>query len=109
MSLPATAKWVALALIGLAIAIGVAIAAANLAGQQIGISSESVTAGDRLAPAFESHHGGKNGGQTGPSGDHGGEPEEPETTAPEETVPAEPREEPSGSDDHGGQGSDSDD
>ena len=52
MTLPATAKWVLLALLGLAIAIGVAIAAANLTSQQIGIASESVSAGDALAPAL---------------------------------------------------------
>ena len=43
--MPATAKWVLLALAGLAVAIGVAIAAANLTGQQIGIAS------DRSPPA----------------------------------------------------------
>lgn len=52
MSLPATLKWVLLALAGLAIAIGVAIAAANLTSRQIGIASESVSAGDSLAPSL---------------------------------------------------------
>ncbi|MGN6276475.1 MAG: hypothetical protein ACTHNP_11200 [Solirubrobacterales bacterium] len=52
MSSRGAAKWVALALVGLAIAIGVAIAAANLTSQQIGIASESVSAGDALAPSL---------------------------------------------------------
>jgi hypothetical protein len=49
-----TAKWIALALLGLAIAAGVAVAASNLVSRQIGIASESVSAGDDLAPAVES-------------------------------------------------------
>ncbi len=51
MSLPATVKWIGLALLGLVIAAAVAIAASHLASQQIGIASESITAGDALAPA----------------------------------------------------------
>jgi hypothetical protein len=61
VSLSATAKWVLLALAGLAIAIAIAIAAANLTSQQIGIASESVSAGDALAPALQAPAG--NGGQ----------------------------------------------
>lgn len=81
MSMPATAKWVLLALLGLAIAIGVAIAAANLTSQQIGIASESVSAGDALAPALSVPGEGKP--QQG-GGDHGGPDEEaPTTTVPE--------------------------
>jgi hypothetical protein len=49
-----TAKWIALALLGLAISAGVAVAASNLVSRQIGIASESVSAGDDLAPAVES-------------------------------------------------------
>jgi hypothetical protein len=48
-----TAKWIALALLGLAISAGVAVAAGNLVSRQIGIASESVSAGDELAPAVE--------------------------------------------------------
>ena len=98
MNLRVTAKWVALALVGLAIAIGVAIAAANLASQQIGIASESVSAGDTLAPSLrtpaernEGKHGGHEkpepGEQTTPSAP--GEPASPE----EVTPPGEPGEE----------------
>jgi hypothetical protein len=50
----ATAKWIGLALLGLAISAAVAVAASNLVSQQIGIASESVSAGDALAPAVES-------------------------------------------------------
>ena len=50
----ATAKWIGLALLGLAISAAVAIAASNLVSRQIGIASESVSAGDALAPAVES-------------------------------------------------------
>lgn len=117
MTLPATAKWILLALLGLAIAIGVAIAAANLTSQQIGIASESVSAGDRLAPALSvpgEHPPG------GPSHDHAPEEEpgsghsgeSPETTGKEPVQPSEEATEPEsghGGDDSGGHGSDGDD
>lgn len=54
MNLSATTKWISLALLGLAISAAVAVAASNLVSRQIGIASESVSAGDRLAPAVES-------------------------------------------------------
>jgi hypothetical protein len=54
MSLPATAKWIGLALLGLLIAAAVALAASRLTSQQIGLASESITAGDKLAPAVRS-------------------------------------------------------
>lgn len=115
MSLSPIAKWVLLALVGLAIAIGVAIAAANLSSQQIGIASESVSAGDALAPSLNVPAG----KPQGEGHEHGG-PEEtttptesPTTTTPEEVPPPEePVEEtPSegGHDDYGGHGSDGDD
>ena len=96
MSMPATTKWMLLALLGLAIAIGVAFAAANLASRQIGIASESVSAGDTLAPALQAPAG---------NGDSQGRP--PETTTPEETTtteePSPPEETTTESDDHGGE------
>lgn len=90
MRLPATAKWILLALAGLAIAIGVAIAAANLTSQQIGIANESVSAGDSLAPALQVSP------EASPqrrSGDHGRPDEEPTTAvpAPPSTTGEEPR------------------
>ena len=116
MSMPATAKWVLLALAGLAVAIAVAIAAANLTGQQIGIASESVSAGDSLAPALNvpAEQQPEGGGEQ--PGTDGGEtttvPTEPEPGTGEETTPPEESVEPpgeSGGDDHGGHGSDGDD
>lgn len=50
MKLPTTLRWIALALLGLIIAAAVALGASRLASQQIGIASESVSAGDTLAP-----------------------------------------------------------
>lgn len=57
MSSRATIKWVGLALAGLLVAAGVAIAASNLASQQIGLASEPISAGDALAPAASQNHG----------------------------------------------------
>ncbi len=119
MSLSPTVKWVLLALVGLAIAIGVAVAAANLTSQQIGIASESVSAGDALAPALHVPGEGKTQGE---GRDRGG-PEKPTTTGsaepPTATAPGEEATPPSeeaveppsegGSDDYGGHGSDGDD
>jgi|GEM_PF-665987 len=51
MTVPPTVRWIGLALLGLAIAAGVAIAASSLASQQIGLASEPISAGDTLAPA----------------------------------------------------------
>lgn len=116
MRLPASAKWVLLALAGVAVAIGVAIAAANLTSQQIGIASESVSAGDALAPSLKVPAGDKPRTE---HGDRSGErettttPAEPPTTTPAEAVP--PSEETTappgerGSDDYGGGGPDGDD
>jgi len=99
MSLPATAKWVLLALAGLAVAIGIAIAAANLTSQQIGIASESVSAGDALAPALQAPRspGGRQDRQPPAQ-----TPTEPTTTTPETTSPPEETD----SDDHGADGDD---
>jgi hypothetical protein len=65
MRLPATARWIGLALLGLAIAAAVSIAASHLVSQQIGIASESITAGDRLAPAVRSASAGNGSGRAG--------------------------------------------
>lgn len=48
-----TMRWVGLALLGVAIAVGVSIAASGLVSQQIGLASEPITAGDALAPRVE--------------------------------------------------------
>ena len=51
MRVPATVRWLGLALLGILIAAGVSIAASRLASQQIGLASEPISAGDALAPA----------------------------------------------------------
>jgi hypothetical protein len=51
--MPTTMRWVGLALLGVAIAVGVSIAASGLVSQQIGLASEPITAGDALAPQVE--------------------------------------------------------
>jgi hypothetical protein len=117
VNLRVTAKWVALALVGLAIAIGVAIAAANLTSQQIGIASESVSAGDTLAPSLRSPE--EREDQGGQGGRDKGRGEKPTTVPTEPTSPAEelppegasPPSEPTkpGSDDYGGGGGGGDD
>ncbi len=109
MSLPAGVKWVLLALAGLAVAVGVAIAAANLTSQQIGIANESVSAGDALAPALQVPGAGSPQQHAGDRG-----PDEGTTTAPalppaggegagEEPAPAAEEPPPSS---HGGGGED---
>jgi hypothetical protein len=116
VSISATAKWILLALAGVAIAIGVAIAAANLTSQQIGIANESVSAGDALAPSLQVPAEAKPRGE---GHDHGFEEETPPTAPPptttteevpppsgESTEPSGPAE---GGEDHGGHGSDGDD
>lgn len=121
MSLSATTKWVLLALVGLAIAVGVAIAAANLTSQQIGIASESVSAGDALAPSLhvpgeKEQRPGQRGDQEAPSKEGTTTlPAEPPATPTEEVLPPEeaiaPPGNERGSDDYGGSsgGSDGDD
>lgn len=120
----ATIKWAGLALAGLLIAVGVAIAAGNLASRQIGLASEPISAGDALAPAASGsgnrHH------PPPPSNRHHGPgttvpttPSSPSTTAPkpEPTTPTAPTPEPTAptspsngaGDDHGGGGQGADD
>jgi hypothetical protein len=114
MNSRATIKWVGLALVGLLVAAGVAIAASNLASRQIGLASEPISAGDALAPAASpdrghdsqgSGHG--HGDRTTPATPVAPTPTapEPEITTPapapesESTSPAGPA--PESSDDHG--------
>lgn len=78
----ATIKWVGLALVGLLVAAGVAIAASNLASQQIGLASEPISAGDALAPAARPNRGhGPSHSARGHS-DSNSAPTTPTTTAP---------------------------
>jgi hypothetical protein len=76
----ATIKWVGLALVGLLVAAGVAIAASNLASRQIGLASEPISAGDALAPATDASRG---HGSPSPGHGHGDStPTTPTTTTP---------------------------
>lgn len=93
MKISASWKWIALALLGLLIAAGVAAAASQLASEQIGIASESVSAGDQLAPAVR---------QAASQTDRPSQPREEEPPAEPETTTTE-------SDDHGGDDHGSDD
>jgi hypothetical protein len=110
----ATLKWLGLALIGLLVAAGVAIAAGNLVSRQIGLASEPISAGDTLAPAAGQNrgHGSPNpehshGDQTTPAAP-GATPEptptpEPETTTAPGGAPTTPTSPSNGSeDDHSG-------
>ncbi len=104
MTSTATLKWIGLALLGIAVAAAVAIAAGNLAGRQIGLSSEPISAGDSLAPVTSASkgHGSGHSGSSG-HGDGGPTPTAPTTTptAPTET-PTEPQPSPREGDDSGG-------
>jgi len=121
MSSRATIKWVGLALVGLLVAAGVAIAASNLASRQIGLASEPISAGDALAPATNPNRGHRSQSPGHGPGDRTTptpaattrEPQPPAPTpAPEQeaTTPTTPAGEPttrtspsnSASDDHGG-------
>jgi hypothetical protein len=110
VKLSPTLKWTGLALLGLLVAVAVAIAASNLASRQIGLSSESISAGEALAPAAKPDRG-RRSPSSGRGHDRGHDVTAPTTTSPPpEGPPATPTvEPPAGSgDDHGG-GHESDD
>ncbi len=95
MRLPASFKWIGLALLGLLIATAVALAATSLISRQIGIDSESITAGDTLAPAFErtgNRQGGKSGGEA--ESEKRAAPSHPTESNPGRSGEAEPQIEP---------------
>lgn len=84
----ATTKWIGLALLGLAIAAAVALLASRLVSEQIGIASESVSAGYDLAPAVRSATAPAGGNDAPTRGDNsgrdsGGNESPAEPTAPE--------------------------
>jgi hypothetical protein len=104
VKLSPTLKWTALALFGLLVAVAVAIAASNLASRQIGLSSESISAGEALAPAAKPDRG-RRSPSSGRGHDGGHDETTPTTTAPPPerppgTTAAEPPAE--SGDDHGG-------
>jgi hypothetical protein len=117
------AGWFAIAIAGLVIAVGVAYAASRLASPNVGLSSEPLSAGARLAPRSRpaprprpAHHGPKRGHPAPtPTAPPSSSPPAPPATsppaapapAPAPTSPAPPsRDDSSGSgaDDHGGGG-----
>jgi hypothetical protein len=89
-------RWVALALLGLLVAIAVGIAASELTSRRIGLSSEPIRAGDALAPAprespRERHRDGgteerHEGTTPTTTGSQGTTVPPPTTTVPETTV-----------------------
>lgn len=67
MTIPAWARWTALAVLGILIAAAVSVAASRLTSQKIGLASEPLSAGQGLAPA-------KAGPASAPDrGTHGGQ------------------------------------
>ena len=116
-------RWSLLALAGLAVAIGVGVAAAALTSNQIGLSEEPIRAGEALAPssARDDHSGGRGRDHPEDGPHHGGHDDSSTgtttTTTPTTTVPpattttAPPATTPptSTSDDSSGQGDGDDD
>lgn len=83
MKVPATVRWLGLAALGMLIAAGVSVAASNLASQQIGLSSEPISAGDALAPAAGEKVG-------APSRQHRQQKRDTHPTSPPQTTPMPP-------------------
>ena len=107
-----TMRWIALALLGVLVAVGVSIAASGLVSQQIGLSSEPISAGDALAPrAVRTTHQQEPRHSTGarsPSGGNSTPPPvtteaQPPTAEPEPPLPSSPS---GGEGDHSGGGAD---
>jgi hypothetical protein len=85
-TMPGTMKWVGLAVIGLVITIAVALAASALISQQIGITSEPISAGDALAPqpgGQQTGSGGQQGETTKPAPEPAPTEASPEASPPE--------------------------
>jgi len=73
--------WIAVGLLGLALAAGVTYAATQLSSQRIGLSAEPPSAGQELAsPRVHHRHarGGRHGGRTvdRPGAHHAGDPDD---------------------------------
>jgi len=103
VKLSPTLRWTGLALLGLLVAVAVAIAASNLASRQIGLSSESISAGEALAPAAKPDRGRSPNSGRGHDGGHD-ETTTTTTSPPPEEPPATTTVEPpaESGDDHGG-------
>jgi hypothetical protein len=81
-----TVRWILLAVLGLAVALGVAVAGSNLASKQIGLASEPLNAGKALAPPERSKGRGENAGERR-SRRVGGEDSAPPAAASTATTP----------------------
>lgn len=84
-----TIRWIALALVGLAVAAGVSVAASQLVSQRIGLAAEPVSAGKELAPPGREQPAAPGHGKPGQgdSGHHGHGPRPPtSTTTPSTTT-----------------------
>jgi len=98
-ALSSKASWVALALLGIVVAVAISIAASRLSSQRIGLSSEPLSAGRQLAPsaaaprsgAAATHHPGGTGssGWTGhaPTSTAPSPPPQATTPAPQPAAP----------------------
>ena len=84
-----TIRWVLLALAGLLVAVAVAVLAAELTSQRIGLASEPVQAGKSLAPPAPNDGNGGNGGTNAKGGKQGPGNSGPATTT-SPTTPAPP-------------------
>jgi len=96
MRIPATLRWIGLALLGILVAAAVAIAASRLASREIGLASEPISAGRELAPAVPRQ---PRQGSRAPSPDT-------TTTTPSTPAPVTPPQ--SGTEDHSSRDSDGD-
>jgi len=86
--LTSRAAWIGLALLGILAAAAISITASKLSSQQIGISSEPLSAGRKLAPPVaQARTGtpghGKRGDRQGETTNLGGSPDTPSTTPPQ--------------------------
>jgi len=94
--MPAALRWLGLALLGLLAAAAISIAAGRLAGRQIGLASQPISAGDALAPRTaqkpdrpgrKRHNAGRHTTTTTPATTS---PPPATTTTPEPTTPVPP-------------------
>lgn len=97
MKVPATLKWIGLALLGILVAAAVSLAASHLVSRQIGLASEPISAGEALAPRTHPTRSERRRARRDDGGtqQRPGERREAETTAPT-TPQAPPLEEPDG-------------
>lgn len=83
-----TVRWTLLGILGLALAVGVALVASSLASQRIGLSDEPISAGSALQPPRSSGKGATRPVDQAQTA--GGETTTSSTTPPENTTGPEP-------------------